>query len=61
MHKIKADLESENDRPLSKQEWAALAGLDGPNELQRVISEYAKQELVSSNMGLVHAMARGFN
>ncbi|KAL3798715.1 hypothetical protein HJC23_004466 [Cyclotella cryptica] len=62
VHKIKAEFESHNDRPLSKREWAALAGLDGPNELRRVVSEYrnAKQELVSSNMGLVHAVARDF-
>ncbi|KAL7475972.1 hypothetical protein ACHAW6_001861, partial [Cyclotella cf. meneghiniana] len=62
VHKIKADFELQNDRTLSKREWAALAGLDGPNELRRVVSEYrnAKQELVSSNMGLVHAVARDF-
>ena len=32
-HKINADLELQNNRPLSKQEWAALVGLDGLNDL----------------------------
>ena len=61
VHKLKADYESQHDKPLSKKEWAALAKLD-TTQLRHVVAEYrsAKQELVSSNMGLVHAISRDF-
>ncbi|KAL7509434.1 hypothetical protein ACHAXN_006421 [Cyclotella atomus] len=61
VHKLKAEYESTNSRPLSKKKWAALAGMDS-SQLRRTIADYrsAKQELVSSNMGLVHAISRDF-
>ena len=57
VHKIKAEYESKHSQPLSKKEWASLVNMS-PNELRKLISDYrsAKQELVSSNMGLVHAV-----
>ena len=57
VHKLKAEYESKHSQPLSKKEWAALVDMS-PNELRKLISDYrsAKQELVSSNMGLVHAV-----
>lgn len=60
IHKLRDDYESANSSSLSKREWATLAGLDTPNDLRRVVAEYrdAKRELVSSNVGLVHAVAR---
>ena len=62
VHKIKADYESTHSQPLTKRQWAKLAGLDSPNELRKIVSEYrrAKQELVSSNMGLVHAVVKSY-
>lgn len=61
VHKLKAEHESSNGAPLSKKEWAQLANLP-TNELRKIVSDYrtAKQELVSSNMGLVHAVVRNY-
>jgi RNA polymerase sigma factor (sigma-70 family) len=57
LHKLKAEYESTHQEPLTKRDWAQLAGLTTA-ELRRVVSDYrtAKQKLVSSNMGLVHAV-----
>lgn len=57
LHKLKAEYESTHQEPLSKRDWAQLAGLSSA-ELRRAVSDYrtAKQKLVSSNMGLVHAV-----
>ena len=57
IHKLKAEYESTHQEPLTKRDWAQLAGLT-TTELRRAVSDYrtAKQKLVSSNMGLVHAV-----
>jgi len=57
IHKLKAEYESTHQEPLTKRDWAQLAGLTTA-ELRKVVSDYrtAKQKLVSSNMGLVHAV-----
>lgn len=57
IHKLKAEYESTHQEPLTKRDWAQLAGLSSA-ELRRAVSDYrtAKQKLVSSNMGLVHAV-----
>ncbi|KAL7498849.1 hypothetical protein ACHAWT_010812 [Skeletonema menzelii] len=57
IHKLKAEYESTHQEPLTKRDWAQLAGLTTA-ELRRAVSDYrtAKQKLVSSNMGLVHAV-----
>lgn len=61
LHKLKTQYESTNLRAPSKKEWAALANIDTAT-LRKTVAEYrsAKQELVSSNMGLVHAISREF-
>eukprot|EP00985_Skeletonema_marinoi_P022731 scaffold14670_cov89-Skeletonema_marinoi.AAC.1 len=57
IHKLKAEYESSHQEQLTKRDWAQLAGLTTA-ELRRAVSDYrtAKQKLVSSNMGLVHAV-----
>ena len=62
VHEIKSEYESIHRRTLSKKEWAALAGMDTAG-LRRTIAQYrsAKSELVQSNLGLVHAVARQFH
>ena len=62
LHKLKAEYESKHTKPLTKKSWAQLANMS-PNELRKLISEYrsAKQELVSHNMGLVHAVVRNYS
>ena len=59
IHRIKSDFESQHSEPISKREWARLSEMS-PSDLRRLVSDYrqAKQRLVSSNMGLVHAVAR---
>jgi RNA polymerase primary sigma factor len=59
VHKLKAEYESTHSTPLTKKAWAQLANMS-PNELRKLISDYrtAKQELVSSNMGLVRAVVQ---
>jgi len=59
IHGIKSDFESKHSEPISKREWARLSEMS-PSDLRRLVSDYrqAKQRLVSSNMGLVHAVAR---
>ena len=61
VNEIKSEFESAHHRTLSKKEWAALAGMDSAH-LRRTVSDYrsAKRELVQSNLGLVHAVARQF-
>ena len=62
LHKLKAEYESKHTKPLSKKQWANLASMS-PNDLRKLISDYrsAKQELVSSNMGLVHAVVKNYS
>mmetsp|Transcript_12352 Transcript_12352/g.26194 ORF Transcript_12352/g.26194 Transcript_12352/m.26194 type:complete len:623 (+) Transcript_12352:111-1979(+) len=62
IHNLKSTHESTTGRSLTKKQWAHLADLSSPNELRRIISSYrsAKQELVSSNMGLVHAVVKTY-
>eukprot|EP00581_Thalassiosira_minuscula_P008940 CAMPEP_0183706314 /NCGR_PEP_ID=MMETSP0737-20130205/3190_1 /TAXON_ID=385413 /ORGANISM="Thalassiosira miniscula, Strain CCMP1093" /LENGTH=566 /DNA_ID=CAMNT_0025933703 /DNA_START=165 /DNA_END=1865 /DNA_ORIENTATION=- len=62
VHKIKAEYESSNSEPLTKKQWAQLADMS-PNDLRKLVSDYrtAKQELVSSNMGLVRAVVRSYS
>jgi len=57
VHKLKAEYESTHSEPLTKKAWAQLANMSS-NELRKLVSDYrtAKQELVSSNMGLVRAV-----
>jgi RNA polymerase primary sigma factor len=62
VHKLRIEYESSrgaNDEPISKREWARLAGMT-PNDLRKLISDYrkAKGELVSRNVGLVRAVVR---
>ena len=61
VHKLKYEYEFIHG-PISKKEWAAIANME-TSELRRVVSNYrsAKQELVQSNMGLVHSVARDFS
>lgn len=60
LHKIRGDFERKHGREITKQEWAALAGLESVSELRRQVSLYrtAKQILVSANIGLVHAVVK---
>jgi RNA polymerase primary sigma factor len=61
VHTLKSDYESTHGCGLTKKEWASLADIDTAT-LRQVVANYrwAKQELVSSNMGLVHGIAREF-
>lgn len=58
LHKLKADFEDKNNREITRQEWTEIAQVDSPSELRQQVSAYrkAKQLLVASNMGLVHAV-----
>jgi RNA polymerase primary sigma factor len=60
LHKIRADFERRHGREITKQEWAALAGMESVSELRRQVALYrtAKQILVSANLGLVHAVIK---
>ena len=60
LHKVKSDFESKHGREITRQEWIEQAGLASAKELRRRVSEYrqSKQELVASNIGLVHAVVR---
>ena len=57
LHSLRQETEAKEGRSLNKQEWADLAGLSA-KELRRRVSNYrrAKHDLVSANMGLVHAV-----
>lgn len=57
LHNLRSQAESKADQSLSRQEWADLAGISA-KELRRRVSDYrkAKQDLVTSNLGLVHAV-----
>ncbi|KAL7533338.1 hypothetical protein ACHAWF_008300 [Thalassiosira exigua] len=59
LHKLRSEAEAERGTKLTKKEWASLASL-GPNDLRKLVADYrdAKRELVSSNLGLVRAVAR---
>lgn len=61
VHQVKSEYETSTERSLSKKDWAALVDMNS-SQLRKTIAEYrsAKQELVSSNMGLVHAVSREF-
>lgn len=60
LHKIKTEFEAEHKREITRQEWIDLVGLESAKELRRDVSMYrsAKQQLVESNMGLVHAVVK---
>lgn len=60
LHKKKMDLEATLGREVTRQEWTDHVGLESPNELRRLVSDYrrAKQLLVTANMGLVHAVVK---
>lgn len=60
LNNIKTKFEQENNREITRQEWAELANVESPKELRRVVSDYrkAKNKLVIANMGLVHAVVR---
>jgi len=60
LHSLKRDFEQEHGREITKAEWTALAQLESPKELRRLVSDYrrAKNKLVTSNMGLVHTIVR---
>jgi RNA polymerase sigma factor (sigma-70 family) len=57
LHNVRTQAEAAGDKSLTRQEWADLAGLS-PTELRRQVIDYrkAKQELVTANLGLVHAV-----
>jgi RNA polymerase sigma factor (sigma-70 family) len=57
LHNLRSNQETAAGRSLTRQEWADLAGLSA-KELRRKVSDYrkAKQELVTANLGLVHAV-----
>lgn len=60
LHRIKTDFEEQHGRMITKSEWAKKAGLKSTRELRKQVSRYrtSKQELVESNMGLVHAVVK---
>jgi RNA polymerase nonessential primary-like sigma factor len=60
LHNVKTNFEAQHGREITRQEWIQSAGLDSAKELRRDVSEYrsAKQQLVESNMGLVHAVVK---
>eukprot|EP00814_Leptocylindrus_danicus_P007307 CAMPEP_0116006890 /NCGR_PEP_ID=MMETSP0321-20121206/1988_1 /TAXON_ID=163516 /ORGANISM="Leptocylindrus danicus var. danicus, Strain B650" /LENGTH=456 /DNA_ID=CAMNT_0003475511 /DNA_START=228 /DNA_END=1598 /DNA_ORIENTATION=- len=57
---VKAEMEKDLGRNISKSEWSKAVGLPSP-ELRRLVSNYrsAKSKLVMANMGLVHAVVKG--
>jgi len=63
IHKIKLDFEAKHGRTITRPEWTKLAGLKTNRELRKRVSEYrnAKQLLVYTNMGLVHAVINARN
>mmetsp|Transcript_11282 Transcript_11282/g.12916 ORF Transcript_11282/g.12916 Transcript_11282/m.12916 type:complete len:497 (+) Transcript_11282:126-1616(+) len=60
LHRIKTEFEEQHGHMISKTEWAEKAGLNSTRELRKHVSDYrmAKQKLVESNLGLVHAVVR---
>jgi RNA polymerase sigma factor (sigma-70 family) len=60
LHTKKTDFEAQHGREITRQEWIDLAGLESAKELRKQVSDYrsAKQRLVESNMGLVHAVVK---
>jgi RNA polymerase sigma factor (sigma-70 family) len=60
LHTKKTDFEAQHGREITRQEWIDLAGLESAKELRKYVAEYrsAKQRLVESNMGLVHAVVK---
>jgi RNA polymerase primary sigma factor len=60
LHNLKTDFEATHGRDITRQEWTELAGLESPRELRKQVLNYrrAKQLLVSTNMGLVHAIVK---
>jgi RNA polymerase sigma factor (sigma-70 family) len=63
LYQIKRNLESQKSpgapQPLSRADWARAVGLS-TKELRQTVSAYrqAKHDLVTANMGLVHAVVR---
>lgn len=57
LHKIKLELEAKLERTISRQEWADAVSLS-TKELRQTVSTYrkAKHDLVTANLGLVHAV-----
>jgi len=62
LFKIKSELELQMDRPLTRPEWAAAAGLKNSKQLRQQIVSYrqAKHDLVTANLGLVHTVVQQF-
>jgi len=58
LHKVRTDAELRLGREITRQEWADAAGVSSTKELRRTASNYrqAKHQLVSANIGLVHAV-----
>jgi RNA polymerase primary sigma factor len=60
LHKLKTDFETVHGREITRQEWTELSGFESAKELRKSVAEYrkAKQILVESNLGLVHAVVK---
>lgn len=60
LYKVRSELEAHHARAPTRAEWTAAAGLDSPSQLRKAVADYrrAKQLLVSSNLGLVHAVVK---
>lgn len=63
LHNLKTEFEAKHGREINRQEWCDVAGLESAKDLRRQVLEYrqAKQQLVESNMGLVHAVVKNLN
>jgi RNA polymerase sigma factor (sigma-70 family) len=63
LHSLKTEFEAKHGREITRQEWCGLSGLETAKELRKRVVEYrhAKQQLVESNMGLVHAVVKNLN
>lgn len=61
LHKVKTDFEEKHGREITRQEWCEESGLESAKDLRKQVFAYrrSKQQLVASNMGLVHAVVRG--
>lgn len=57
LHSVQEELEEKLGRPISRLEWAEAVSLS-TKELRQTVSAYrkAKHDLVTANMGLVHAV-----
>ena len=61
LHRLRSEYEEKEGKKINRLEWTKIAGLESPSELRRQVADYrrAKQLLVSANIGLVHAVAKG--